>query len=306
MYKLPIGISVVAISQILVGPAAFGEVKASPFSLSLKAGLEYDSRLSVDALDTSALEGDTSARLAATAGYKLYENDGAKIQADYGFLQTIHFDTSDFDIQMHRGGLTAKNKFRGSDIAANYSFSHTALDGDALMAIHSVRPSIGRLVGGKFYLTGDYEYQNQDFKQLALETRNADRHSVGTGVIYILGKGKSLNAGLQLSDHDADLGEFDFQQTRFSAGFKLPVLPLGENAKFSVRYRYRMRDYSEVTPSIGEIREDTRHSARARLDVPIFDLVTARLQYEYTSSTSNLPSADYDNQNARLIFIWKL
>ena len=90
---------------------------------------------------------------------------------------------------------------------------------------------------------------------------------------------------------------------RLRTGIHAPVLDLFE---VDLRYRFRLRDYTQETPSIGKQRLDKIHTAGARLTRELGLGFEVQLEYEYENSDSNLPSADYDQNHLRLRFRWVL
>ncbi len=61
----------------------------------------------------------------------------------------------------------------------------------------------------------------------------------------------------------------------------------------NVTYQYTLKDYKNVTPSIGEDRRDRRQSIKLRLTKTFLRDYYARLIFENIQSDSNLPSVDF-------------
>ena len=65
-------------------------------------------------------------------------------------------------------------------------------------------------------------------------------------------------------------------------------------------YRLELRDYANVTPSIGTERDDDRHRIRFGIEKPLLEYATARFEYRHLTSNSNLPEADYDENTVEM------
>ena len=87
--------------------------------------------------------------------------------------------------------------------------------------------------------------------------------------------------------------QFDFDGLRLAADLQVP-LPGIENAEANFRYSYRTRDYDNITPSIGEPREEDRSRFESGVEIPIVANLAFEAEYQYTDRNSNLPSADYN------------
>jgi hypothetical protein len=77
-------------------------------------------------------------------------------------------------------------------------------------------------------------------------------------------------------------------------------------AKARLSYSYAERDYRHVTPSIGEKRNESRHTVSASLDVPLGGAFSFKPQLRYMDRNSNLPSSDYDEYVVTSTLSYKL
>ncbi|MAU40403.1 MAG: hypothetical protein CMF31_02165 [Kordiimonas sp.] len=276
----------------------------SPLTLSLEIGAEYDDNVTVDANDQTSQQGDAIATLDGEIGYRFNLTNDVSLNANYSLSQSWHEDLSNFDMQIHTPSLGLKAKMGGLDLGLNYLYSHTRLDDDSFLDIHSVRPSVGGLVTNKVYVIGAYEYQDKDFA--GQTARDAKQHAGSVKAIYILGKGQTINAGYKLVKEDATAAEFDYWGHYFNIGLKTPLPLANIDATFRAKYRYYWRNYTGITPLIGEERSDNRHRLRTSLEVPFANSMTATLHYEFTHAISNLASVDYDSHVVGLRLGWEL
>lgn len=280
-----------ATASLAMASPSFAQDEESGLSASIGGGFEYDSNITVDAQDLNSNQGDAALLIEGDIGYEFGDVESMKFEVGYDFYQSLYMDLSDFDMQIHGLSLSATKDVNGVDAGANYRFSHIRLDGDSFLDIHSFNPTLGKLFGDKLYVIAGYDYQNKNFE--TANARDADQHNFSAMGYYFFGSGKYVNFGYKLVREDADGAEFDYWAHYFDAGFKVPVELGATNPTWRTSYRYYRKDYSNVTPSIGEERLDKRHDIRTSLTFPILENLDLEAQYRYIDSTSNLESIDY-------------
>ena len=92
---------------------------------------------------------------------------------------------------------------------------------------------------------------------------------------------------------DAHAPEFDYRGVSGIVRLRAPFGTPPGQALPDPSYRFQLRDYENVTSSLGEKRDDRLHVTSARLGHTITKNVWLRFKYEYTRSDSNLSSVDY-------------
>lgn len=279
--------------------------ETNPLSLSLEVGAEYDNNITVDALDLTSQQGDYSALIDGAIAFDFVNNGNSSIKAGYNFSQSLHSDLDEFDLQTHAVTLEATTTLQDIDLGISYSFYMVRLGNEDFLQMQVIRPSFTMILNQNILFIGAYEYLKQDFQQPNLFIRNSELHSGDVSTYFLLGNGRTINMGYKISNNDAVAPQLDYLGHIFTLGFKLPVDAI-EGAKFTARYRYNQKDYTNITQSIGEKRKDKRHSIRLALKAPLSDHFTAKLQYEFTDSTSNLPALVFSNHVISFHMIWEI
>lgn len=274
------------------------------FDIGVGVGGEYDSNITVDAQDLTTNEGDVAALLEAALSFKPIQNGNSSLEIGYDFFQSLHDDLSDFDLQIHGLSLTGSTKIGGVDASANYRFSHILLGGDSFLDIHSVRPTLGFYVRQDVYVSAAYEYQWRDYDDLA--PRDSHQHNVGGTGYYFFAPKSNVHAGYKLLREKADGPEFTYWGHYFDVGIKAPIAVGDVSPVFRADYRYSVKNFSHLTPSIGEERLDKRHHFRASLEMPIVGNVSLKPQYEFINTISNLASVDYHQHIVSLMLNWRM
>ena len=82
---------------------------------------------------------------------------------------------------------------------------------------------------------------------------------------------------------------------------------LERNNKLELSWRYEDRNYSSITPSIGEKRKDERHRWQFTYEIPLGAQSSLQVYGGYGDYESNFPSADYDQNvlGSRFIYRWE-
>ncbi|MBU1188627.1 MAG: DUF560 domain-containing protein [Gammaproteobacteria bacterium] len=268
-----------------------------PVQLTLAAGLQYDDNVTVDELDETSNVSDTAALFDFDADYKKRFNQGTDLSVGYSLAQRTFFEESEFDLQIHNGKLGLKQNFDGFDVGADFYTIHARLDRDGLLNIQQLAPYFTTFLTEKLYLRSSYRYQDKSFKEN--KDRNAHTHAIDNDLYYFLDSTREyFVAGYRFESEDTRADQFDYNAHQFVVRYARRWNLYGNRPlRMRLDWRFEMRNYESITPSIGEIRDDDRHRLRARFDVPISKTLTALLKYEYRNHASNLETVDFtDNR----------
>ena len=280
-------------------PAGSEERLDSPLSADISAGVEYDSNISVNELDANTGADDFAAVIDADFEFEAEPATDTELQLGYSFSQSLHNEFSNFDIQSHFASADLSHDFGGFDLGAAYRLIYTRLGGDGFMLMQQASPYLSKFFGKKLFLRADYTYTDKDFQNRV--DRDSVVHSGAADFYYFLnGVRTYFVAGYRFEDEDAVDPQFDFQAHNLKARFAQRI-PIGSSyAKFKLGYRFEARDYSSITPSIGVIRDDTRHRFQAELEIPVTERIYTLIESEQAEFSSHLPSADYAQDLASL------
>ena len=289
---------IVLLAGVMTGTAlsAVAQEKDSPISLSVSAGYEIDSNLTVDAIDNTSDVGDQAFVFDATAGYDFIDNDKVGLSAGYDFYMNKHQDLDAFDMTIHGFNLDSRYSLDRTDFGVTYLYNTINLGGDAFMDMHTFRPNVGYLFpGNKVYLIAAYEYQKQNFKQENLMGRDANRNSGSLKALFLLGEGRTISAGYTYSDHDTVQRVYSYTGNTFDISLKLPLEVFERETVVRTGYRLQSRGYARASLLLDdEIRSDKRHTFSASWEVPIINGFTGKAEYENIKSNSTYEPVDYD------------
>lgn len=265
----------------------------SAFSAEFAAGVEYDDNVSVIDIDNNTGAADFAAVFDGEIEFAPDIGEDSSVALGYSFSQSLYETFDDFNLQSHLASVDASHDFGIVEIGGAYRFAHSRLGGASFLTLNQFSPSVSRFFGESLYLRGEYTYTDRNFT--GRTDRDGESHAGAGDVYYFMNGAKTYVAlGYRWEKEDALDPQFDFQGDTFRARFS-QRFPVGaRDGHFRVGYRYEIRDYSSITPSIGEIREDKRHRFNAEVEVPLGKTLFARVNAEYGDYQSNLPSADFN------------
>lgn len=276
---------------VLIQTPAFAK-DDKPFSLSVSAGAEYDSNVTVEQLDVLTSKGDVAAILGASAKYKLSINDKSSLTIGYDFDQSLHKDLTAFDLQTHT--LSAGGEFNvgSATLGVDYSFYHILLGGSGFLDMHQINPTISGFITKSIYLRAGYTYLDKSFKL----TKNRDAKTsqvAGDGYYFFDNNQGYINLGGRYDNENTVDPTLDYSGFQLSANAQLPVNFLTKNSKLKFGYAYRERNYDSITPSIGARRIENRSSFKIAADVPILAHMSFKPEYRYVDRNSNYAFSNY-------------
>lgn len=266
--------------------------QGSEFSFDGSAGLEYEDNITVPEIDAETNQGDWAAILELGGEYEAEFGEKTSLSAGYDFSMSERFDLSDFDQQIHGANATLEREFGGINTGLTYQFFYARLGGEGLLDMHRVSPFITAFPTKKLFFRAAYTYKDKDLKNRT--ARDAETHMGEISTFYFIdGTDTYATFGYRYEDEDAFADEFDFEAHVLRAGIDTRLPFGGEKNRFEIDVTYEMRDYSAVTPSIGEVRDDDRFTFDVSWEVPLNDIFFGRVGYRYRDFSSNLPAADF-------------
>lgn len=274
-------------------------LREGPLSFKIGTGVEYDSNVSVESIDQSTSIGDAAFTFDAGIEYEKQLNDKTSLEFGYNFGQDIQFDSdpdvdlSRFNTQTHRGSIQLSHDFGDVEGGVSYQFIYSRLGGDGFLQFNRLSPYLATYLGDrKAYVRASYIYTDKTF--FGRDGRDSDVHAGNAEIFYFInGLDTYAIAGYRYEIENAGDSQFDFtaHNTKLRLVQRFPFN--GRNAKLRGGWRFEQRNYDDITPSIGAIRDDTRHRFDASIELPINDIFSAELEYNHDIFDSNLPSADF-------------
>jgi len=284
-------------------PAALGapvnaqndEDKQRTVFAELEAGGEFDSVVSLDELDLSADMGDQALLVDASVGVEQPLGSGVELDLRYTYSVLDYQDISEVDQNSHILSGDLKKKLGGADIGLSGFYVNADLDDESFLELARVSPYLSGFFTRGWFARAGYVFSD---KSNDVNPGRDATASIGEIDIYHFPPGKPwfFNIGYKYRDEDASAARFDYAGHTFKARWVQRMTLWNRKARFELGFRRVDRDYSSVTPSIGEERFDQRDRTQAQLEITLTKRLDVEFYYTYSDWESNLDSVDF-NQN---------
>ncbi len=269
------------------------------------AGVEYDDNVTVSDVDFTSAEQDEAALFDVSIAYQAYKSADTEVEIGYDFSQSLYSSLTEFDLQSHTGSLYASRDFGNVDGDFGYRYTYTSLGGTKFLESHTISPAVSFTTLPQWYHRITYSFQDKNFFQD--NDRDADQHAIASDNYYFFMDSKAYALlGGKLVNEDTSGAQFEYFGYYFNAGLSMPLEIAGLQPKLGLRYQYYLRDYDNITPSIGEEREDKRHTVTVALEHRLWKNFKLKLNYQYIDAISNLPSSDFNENIVSLSIETKL
>jgi len=291
-------------------PAALSQDKAPELSTSyyaeLGAGAEYDSNVTVDELDITSNESDYGLTLDASLGLKKPFTEATALSLSYDFSQTNYKEFSEVDRQTHLIGADLSTELGEVDTGLSTFYIHSRLDGNKFLELYRGSPYVSGFISKRWFTRGAYVYSDKTIENRP--DRDATTQAGELDFYYFRrGLRSYFNFGYRYRDENAEADQFDYQSNSAKLRYVQRFEWLARTTKLELSWRFEDRDYSGITPSIGEKRDEDRNRWRIDYEIPTLEQGTLLFYYGYSDYNSNLPSADYTQSllGARFTYRWE-
>ena len=275
------------------------------YSAEVGMGAEYDSNVSVEEVDRASNQGDYA--LTLDVGLEAQKELSRKIEvaATYDFSQVLYKDFSEVDRQTHILGTDLALNLDTVDTGVSFYYIISRLDNEKFLELYRVSPSVSGFLAKKWFARGAYVYSDKSIENRP--GRDATTNS-GEADLYYFRRGlrSYFNLGYRYKHEDADADRLDYTSNSLKLRYIHRFEIFSRMAKLELAWRYEDRNYSSVTPSIDEDREDQRHRWRADFEIPIIGRSAMQVYYGYANYDSNYSPADYTQNlvGTRFFYRW--
>ena len=263
-----------------------------PWLLSAHAGFEYDDNVTVSQIDTTTALSDYAAVFDVSGAYNLVDTKTNNLQVGYDFYQSVYGELSDFDLQSHRLSASGSHDIDAGTLGMDYGYTFATLGGENFFQTHSLMPTFGFSPLSAWYVNLLYNYTDKNF--FTNDPRDAAQHAAGVDNYLFFADNKAfVYLGYRIEDENTAGSQFsylgNYVTTKINSKFPQYLF----KPEISVGYKYFIKDYDNITPSINEIRQDRRHAVGMSLDLHLTRVLNGRLEYQYIDAISNLPASDF-------------
>jgi hypothetical protein len=275
------------------------------FSAEVGIGAEYDSNVSVDELDASSSESDYALTMDAKLRLQHQLNPTTDLGFTYDFGQTLYEQFSELDRQTHMLGADVDVDLGKTNAGASFYYINSLLDYDAFLEFYRVSPSLSGFLAKKWFARGAYVYADKTIEDRS--ERDATSHA-GEVDLYFFRRGlrSYFNVGYRYRKEDANAAQYDNRAHSFKLRYVHRFEVMAKVVKMELAWRYEDRDYTSITPAIGEERADERQRWKLDLEVPVLQRGALQFYGGYGAYDSNYEPADYSQTvvGTRFLYRW--
>jgi hypothetical protein len=275
------------------------------FSAEVGVGAEYDSNVSVDELDATVNESDYAMTMDAELQVKRQLSDTIDVSLSYDFSQALYKEFSRLDRQTHLFGADLEVDLAKVNTGLSLYYINSRLDGNAFLEYYRASPYVSGFLAKKWFARGAYVYSDKTIENRP--ERDAESHA-GEMDLYYFRRGlrSYFNLGYKFKDEDANADRYDYEAHNLKLRYVHRLELLSRMVKLELSWRYEDRDYSSITPGLGEKRADERHRWKADAEIPILEQGAIQLYYGYGDYDSNYEPVDYTQTvvGTRFLYRW--
>ncbi len=295
------------ISSIALSGGAHAEEeqdKGPEWSADVAVGIEYDSNISVEEVDVAISESDYALTLDLGVGLKQPLTEKTDLGLSYDFSQSNYNEFSQVDRQTHMLGSDINLDLEKVDTNLSLYYIHARLDGEEFLELYRFSPSVSGFLSKKWYARAAYVYSEKTIADNP--GRDADTNA-GEADFYYFRRGlrSYFNFGYRFKDEDAVADRLDYGSHGLKLRYIQRIEAFTRTTKLELAWRYEDRDYSSITPGIGEKRHDERHRWRVDYEIPVWEGGAIQLYYSYGDYDSNYEPVDYNQTIAGTRFIYR-
>lgn len=266
---------------------------------SVEAGMEYNSNLSIQELESASGKSDNAAILEAEIDLSWQPGESWNIDSGYSYSGSRYQDIDAYDLDLHLLYIDISRDLGFFTLGGNYYFADATLDLEGFLTLHQYSVYIGKLFQNRYYLRGALNAADKKFDTIT--ERDADNQGFSLDAFWFFDEGRSsLMLGYTFEDEDTRADAFDYRSDSIRLQYNKRFSLASKNTRLKLQYRWQDRNYSSITPVINEPRDDQQQIAEAELRISLLDNVSLIGNLQRGNYTSNLPSADYSETRFRL------
>jgi Tfp pilus assembly protein PilF len=284
-----------------------------PYRLYGGLAFEYDSNVALapgDDLAATAIgvsdEDDGRAVLTAGGQFLAAATANFHLSLGYDFLQTLHFDLEEFNVQTHRIGGQGEYFWGPVSLGLAAGYEHSFLDDESLLDGGMVLPWIRVDEGALGYSELYYRMRARDYTLFPYSPqRDSVNHAVGARQFFSLGsRDRNIIVGYRYDndiamsprvpeglDFNEPLGnQWDYSGHQFEAGLGWAF---DEDLRAGLVYAYKLEDYSDASSDDSNGRDDDEHQVITRVEKRVHEYIWVAASYIFVANESDKTLYDY-------------
>lgn len=270
-----------------------------PYRLHAGTAFEYDSNVALApdnanlANNVYGISNKSDGRAVITAGGKYQHQFTPEIgaSAGYDFLQSLHFDLQEYDVQTHQFGAEAHYIRDAITVGLATGYEHSLLDGDSLLNGATVLPWLRYDEGDFGRSEVYYRMRYRNFLPSAFSpVRDNVNNAAGVRQFFSLGAhDRNFILGYRFDSDQASevVGRlYNYNGNQFEFGLDWAFT---DTLRADALYAYRIENYDAASGD----RDDHEHQILSRLQKRVAPYTWVSASYIYRDNQSDQLSYDY-------------
>jgi hypothetical protein len=271
-----------------------------PWKVELSAGLQYDTNVVVKSKSGTLPFGvdkksDWRSTFAFNGGYDAIRTDKFRLNTSYSYLQTLHHELDDSDIQSHALKAKAQYQFEVVTLETRYAFNYTFLGSKKYNYSNSFGPSVIIPEGDGLMTILTYNFKHTNYENSPLFLTNSQKtgytHIFGIVQTAKLGEMGKAKLGYVYAKNSA---KEDFRQYSSNKAFLEYNFDLSGDLSFGIYASYDRRKYDEIKGFDPEKREDDSYKALLNIEKQFNSYVGLMFSQSYIHNKANMDNYTYD------------
>jgi len=260
------------------------------FDLSL--GAEYDSNVTLNAIDLASNLDDVAFVFKAKAGVKHQSKNKVMTKVSYTFLNKKYNELSIFDQQVHFGNLDISKRFERTTIGVTGRYLEAKLDGQNYVEVVQFSPYVAHYFGTKYFARMHYTFGDKTYK--FRPERDGGVHAIGLDGYYFLnGTRQFITTGYSFKSVGAYEKQLAYDSHRLTVRYTQKIKLGSRDTTVSIYGRYEHRKYDDFNFAVGDIREDNRVRVGLSWKAPLPANAYIKVDLKLSDIDSNLAIVEH-------------
>jgi tetratricopeptide (TPR) repeat protein len=275
------------------------KAQAKPYSLYVKAGLQYDDNVTLADVDSDLVsdESDVSAVGYLTGRYAIVKRQHLDFGFGYSHFQTKYQDLSEYDLIGAMPEIYSEYSLNPVTLGISYIPNYYWVDGESYLMQHQASPEIRWLIDDNNEITLTYSYYRNNY----FTEGERDGHANEVSVDFYHGlqdaRGYLLCRGAY-EDNTASAKDEYFTEASGTLGFSYNIL---NKTNLLIYGTYFDKQYDHTDSAYKVKRDDSRYFASVSIMQPVlYEWLSISLEYNYTNNDSNISDYDYERNTIAL------
>lgn len=289
------------VSLLLLQSASANTEEKHRWEGRLEAGIENDSTVIIDELDSVVDDSSSSRLLRLHVNYRYTPDDTNEWLFSANAIRKNFRESNTFDssLQIYSAGYS--RDFEKLTAGLRSQAITSDLDGEGFLSMQQYSPYFSFFVGKQWFLNLALNITDKTIK--TDRERSADgREFTLDGYHFLQGINHYLLFSVRSGKEEAENSLYSFTSGQFRVGWVKKLKWLDKAHKVRVNWRYLRRNYNQqLHPKLDEFRVDNRRQWDIEWETELTDNFILAASFRLNEQDSRLSSASYDQKISSVV-----